>query len=141
VPIPAGPDPIPGGVDYLTVHLDVHPYDGTTSATLEVRPPAPAVAFSPGPCTATVVSVEIAGVPTAVQRWTAPPVPTPGPYGWWVLAWTVTGTGSQAPEESVYVPPPPIAGRARVDADPAVVLPPTCRPVRLFRSPTAAIST
>jgi hypothetical protein len=110
VPIPAGPDPIPGGIDYVTPHLDVHPYDGTTSTTLEVRPPAPAVAFSPGPCTPTLVSVEIAGIPTTVQRWTAPPVPTPGPYGWWVLAWTVTGTGSQAPEESVYVPPPPLPG-------------------------------
>lgn len=110
MPIPAGPDPVPGGTDYITPTLDVYPYDGTTSVSLEVRPPSPAAAFPAGPCTATVVQAEIAGVPTNVQRWTAPPVATPGPYGWWVLAWTVLGTGGGAPEESIFIAPPPIPG-------------------------------
>ncbi len=110
MPIFAGAGPVTGGVDYVTPFLDVYPYDGTTTVSLEVRPPSPAAAFSAGPCTPSLVTADVAGVSTLVQRWTAPAVATGSPYGWWVLAWSVSGTGASAPEELVYVEPPPEPG-------------------------------
>lgn len=95
--------------DFATPYLDVYPYDGTTAVTLEVRPPG-VTPYDAGPCTPTLVTVDIDGVPTLVQRWTAPPVATGAPYGWWVLAWSITGTGTDAPEDSFYVEPPPEPG-------------------------------
>lgn len=96
--------------DFVTPYLDVSPYDETTAVTLEVRPPSPAVPFDAGTCTPTLVTVDIDGVSTLVQRWTAPPIATGAPYGWWVLGWSVTGTGTDAPEDSFYVEPPPEPG-------------------------------
>lgn len=110
--------PTSGGVDYVTPTLDVYPFDGTTAATLEVRPPAPGVAYPAGSCTATTVQADVDGVPTTVQRWTAPAVATETPAGWWVLAWTVTGTGGGSPEQRIYVPRPPTPAPA-ITVDPA----------------------
>ncbi len=95
--------------DFATPYLDVYPYDDSTAVTLEVRPPA-TTPYDAGTCTATLETVDIDGVSTVVQRWTAPPVATGEPYGWWVLAWTITGTGADAPEDSFYVEPPPEPG-------------------------------
>jgi hypothetical protein len=101
---------VPTPTDYITPYLDVYPYDGSTAVTLEVRPPDPAVPFPVTPITPSIIQAVIDGAPTAVQRWTAAPVATGEPYGWWVLAWDVTGTGAGAPEESVFVAPPPVPG-------------------------------
>lgn len=110
MPIPAGPGPFAAGVDLVTPSIDVYPYDGTTTVTLEVRPPSPAVPFTVGPGVPSTVTVDVDGTPTLVQRWTFPPFPTGEPYGWWVLAWSITGTGTDAPEESFFVEPPPEPG-------------------------------
>lgn len=95
--------------DYATPYLDVYPYDDSTAVTLEVRPPG-VTPYDAGVCTPTLVTVDIDGIPTLVQRWTAPPVATGAPYGYWVLAWSITGTGTDAPEQRFYVAPPPSSG-------------------------------
>lgn len=95
--------------DFVGPYLDVYPYDGTTLATLEVRPPG-VTPYDAGACVPTLVTVDIDGVATLVQRWTAPPVATGEPYGWWVLGWSITGTGADAPEDEFYVEPPPDPG-------------------------------
>ncbi len=110
MPIPAGPEPLTAGRDYIAPTLDVYPYDGTTTVALEVRPPAPAAAFTVGPGVPSEGTADVDGVTTTVQRWTFPPVPTGEPYGWWVLAWSITGTGADAPEQRIHVPPPPTSG-------------------------------
>lgn len=111
MPIPAGPGPYvaPPGQDFLTPFIDVYPYGGDTDVTLEIRPPG-ITPYDAGPCTPTLETVDIAGTPTLVQRWTAPPVEVTTPAGWWVLAWSVTGTGADAPEDLVFVEPAPEPG-------------------------------
>lgn len=95
--------------DFATPYLDVYPYDDTTAASLEVRPPG-VTPYDAGACTASLVTVDIDGTPTVVQRWTAPPAVIGAPYGWWVFAWTVNGVGADAPEQRVHIPPPPTSG-------------------------------
>lgn len=95
--------------DFVGPYLDVYPYDGTTAVTLEVRPPG-VTPYDAGTCTSSLVTVDIDGVATLVQRWTAPPIATGAPFGWWVLGWTITGTGADAPEDEFYVEPPPEPG-------------------------------
>lgn len=109
MPIPAGPGPLVSGVSYATPFLDVLPYDGTTSVTLEVRPPAPGTPFDHGPCVPTEVTEDVNGAEVTVQRWTAPPLAVTAP-SYWVLAWSITGTGADLVEERFYVEPSPQPG-------------------------------
>jgi hypothetical protein len=95
--------------DFAVPYLDVYPYDDTTAVTLEVRPPG-VTPYDAGTCTPSLVTVDIDDTPTLVQRWTAPPVPYGAPFGYWVFAWEITGTGADAPEQRFHVPPPPSSG-------------------------------
>lgn len=80
--------------------LEVQPGDGTTFATLTATAPDG---------TETSLTV-VTGTPVdGVVTLTGEAV-TYDQAGWWVLTWTVTGTGASAETQRVFVVPSPVAG-------------------------------
>jgi hypothetical protein len=75
--------------DVATATLTVAPFDGTTSASLLVTAPD-ATTSAPSASTA-----------DSGATWTA--VVTYGQAGWWLLTWTVTGTGAGVEHQKVLV--------------------------------------
>lgn len=75
--------------DLATATLTVSPFDGTTSAALHVTAPD-ATTSDPTPTTA-----------DSGATWTA--VVTYDQAGWWLLSWTVTGTGAGVEHQKVWV--------------------------------------
>jgi hypothetical protein len=85
--------------DIATATLTVSPFDGTTSATLAVTAPD---GTESTPSTSTADS---GATWTAAVSYTLP--------GWWLLSWTVTGTGAGVEHQKVWVtdtPPTPPHG-------------------------------
>jgi len=80
--------------------LTISPADGTTAATLVLRAPD-------GTSTSVTTAQELATADS--QVWEGAPVVYSQP-GWWVLDWTVTGTGQGSEQQRVYVAPSPVAG-------------------------------
>jgi len=81
--------------------LDVTPADATTAATL--------VATRPDDSTIPIAT----GAPGAVdgkRRFTAAEAITYNQPGWWVLTWTVTGTGASSETQRKLVVASPVAG-------------------------------
>ncbi len=81
--------------DIRTANLTVAPFDGTTSATLQVTDPDGTVT-TPTPTTA-----------DGGNTWTANVTYTQA--GWWLLKWTVTGAGAGVEYQQVYVSGAPVA--------------------------------
>lgn len=85
--------------DIATATLSVSPFDGTTSAALLVTAPD---GTESSPATSTADSG---------ATWTA--TVTYDQAGWWLLSWTVTGTGAGVQHQKVWVtdtpPTPPFA--------------------------------
>lgn len=84
--------------DPATATLTVSPFSGTTAATLAVSKPD-GTTVDPAPEASTADSG---------ATWTA--TVTYDEAGWWLLTWTVTGTGAGVEHQRVYVPPAPTAG-------------------------------
>lgn len=95
--------------DSERAHLDVAPYDGTTSATLTLHSPADTdPSGTTIPLDGGVDLVNDDGV--AVKRFTQLAAVQYPASGWWVRSWTVTGTGACQPDERFFVAPNPTAG-------------------------------
>jgi hypothetical protein len=87
--------------DSVTPSVDVYTWDGSTAATLAVLDPDGAVTVGLNPVSQ-LVTVDVDGVSTQVQRWTVDPVLV-GKAKQWVFVWTVTGTGGGVQSEKVWV--------------------------------------
>jgi hypothetical protein len=79
--------------DLLVPQLLVTPSDGTTAATLDVTTPA-------GVTTAHTVATTDGG-----HTWRGTTAITFTASRWWVLTWTVTGTGASRQQQRVFVRP------------------------------------
>lgn len=83
--------------DTVTATLSVSPHDVTTSAALAAHAPDGTTVTTPAPTTA-----DGGATWTAVRVYDQP--------GWWLLTWTVTGTGAGIEHQQVFVPDAPTAG-------------------------------
>jgi hypothetical protein len=93
---------VPDLNDTATATLVVDPFGPSTDAELEVFRPD---GTSSEPSTAST---------DGGQTWTATLVYDQA--GWWLLTWTVTGTGAGVQHQRVYVPPAPATGGAPIYA-------------------------
>jgi hypothetical protein len=93
--------------DLATATLTVTPSDGTTAAALTLNAPD-GTDSQPSASTA-----------DSGATWTA--IVTYDQAGWWLLTWTVTGTGAGVEHQRVFVPEPPTAGGAPAYTTPELV--------------------
>jgi len=90
---------VPDVGDLVTATLTVSPFSGSTAATIVVYKPDGSTASASTPTTA-----------DSGATWTA--TFTTDTTGWWLIKWTVTGTGAGIEYQRVFVPVSPVAGTA-----------------------------